>query len=140
MGYIAAIKAVHRARKLGRATHIAVSLPVIKMSNGLINTVEGSVLTNCLTREQYNAVNARYKEVSEVTRQAMVCSAKSGEYLARAQWWRRFLLETLCEKDAHGAMIALLRWYRRCIILRLQGTEQSYEPQYIQEERPTNEP
>ena len=119
MSYIAAIKAVHRARKLGRATHIAVSLPVIKMSNGLINTVEGSVLTNCLTREQYNAVNTRYREVSESARQAMVYSAKPGEHITRAQWWRRFLRETLCEKDAHGAMIALLRWYRRCITLRL---------------------
>ena len=119
MGVIAALKAEHKAwrlRKAGEMAHIAVNvrIPVYQMSTGLLNTVEGSVLHNRLTREQYSAVNAKYKDVAEITRHAMMFAAKPGEYLERAAWWRQLLREALKPDEATTAMIVLLRRYRRC--------------------------
>ena len=119
MGYISALRVEHKAqkiRKTGKPACVAVNLiiPVYQMSTGLLNTVEGSVLCNRLTIEQYNAVNAKYKDVDEITRHAVMFAAKPGEYLDRAAWWRQLLREALKPDEATTAMIVLLRWYRRC--------------------------
>ena len=121
MGYLSAIKKEHEARKLrkeGKQASVGVSirLPVFQLSTGLLNTVEGTVLHNRLTREQYGAVSAKYNDVDTEKRGAMMFPAEPGEYMERAAWWRSFLQGVLDPKETRAAMGHLSRWYRRCIV------------------------
>ena len=121
MGYITALRKEHEAQKMRKAgepaeVNITLRLPVINMSCGLLNTIEGGVLYNH-SRDVYNAVKTAFKSCSYEFRHLMMFSPKPGEWVERAKQWR-LLMECaeLSDKEISYAMGKILRWHRRCVV------------------------
>jgi hypothetical protein len=116
-GYIAGIKAAikraYQSRKLAKST---IARPLLQVSAGLLDTVEGQNLRNRLDWEQYRVISEKYQAIDEPTRRAMAFSPKPGDYVDRAEWWIGFLHSALSPKEAAAAVVEILRWYRRCAI------------------------
>ena len=124
LGYLSALKKEHEVKKARkRGENISLGhvrqIPVITMSTGLLNTIEGCTWWNHLSRDTYQKIKEEYREVPETIRNQMMFTPKHGERVGRAKWWRVFLQSFLSEKEVARAMVALIKWYRYCITLEV---------------------
>ena len=122
MSYISALKKEHKARKLRKQGYSASVVTAIErqpaeLKPSLFNTIEGCVLSN-LSDKYFHDVKAEFDKLPLADRRAMEYDPQKGGWIARAQLWKELLYCALGNQAGAEAMQALLRWYRRCVVMR----------------------
>lgn len=87
-------------------------IPLIYVGLNLFDTMESCRLANC-GRDIWEPVEKVYPALTDQTKSILTADHEDGEFLKRAQMWRKILIATLPREGYHKAMAAILRWYIR---------------------------
>ena len=125
MSYIQAVKQEHKARKLrkqGEAVSVGLlkTIPVVHFGFSIGDTIEGCLLLN-MPGEIYKPVTDEFNRLPEGIRLAMKFTPKPGTWKYRAEAWKDILTAALPPKRASYVLARFLRYYRKCVRMRLRN-------------------
>lgn len=106
---------IHKARREGASVRVQKTyiIPVVKTGYW------GWTMESCLlasNKKLNDAVSAIFYTFDEETQHALTFTPKNpGDWVERAQMWRRELKPVLSDKEYHAAMSMILGWYIQCV-------------------------
>lgn len=118
---------VRKARKNG-ATGVKIepvrTIPVYTLAPALLNTMEGPLVWNA-GRDVYQVVQEIFNGLPyETRRQLEFTPKKPGEWVERAQFWKRELQPAMPPQMYHEVMVLFISWYARCLRRRINKAQE----------------
>lgn len=99
-----------RKRDYGCAITETVKIPLIDCNPSFFDTVEGCCIMNT-NRSVYQAVKLIFDRFQPEEKYKLLLAPEEGEFIARAQFWKRELKPIMQPKQYRKAICSILHWY-----------------------------
>ena len=104
---------MRKASKEGKKITVnrTLEIPMFSVGNSFFDTIEGCTLSNCKESGVCVIAQKAFSELPYDIKCLLSNSPKDGEFVERANFWKRLLQPVMTSKQYHVAMTEILNWY-----------------------------